>query len=594
MRNVECGMRNEKKGLKELFSGRTKGVLLYTARRDAQNRSSLLFTNPVKEITCINPASLNRAFSTVEKWLKKGYYAAGYVSFEAGYFLNQKTFKKIKACPAPLLYFGIFNKPRAIRNLPGHGTGFWLRNFKPGVGAAEFSRVFRRVKKNLSLGEYYQVNYCFNNSFDLTGSLGSLFCEAVSRQESSYCAFISDGARQVLSFSPELFFRAEGRGITMKPMKGTALKGTGRRNELSAGKNRAENLMIVDLIRNDLGRICETDSVKAPRLFDIEEYKTLYQMTSTVTGRLKRNIGLTGIFRALFPSGSVTGAPKIRAMKEIAQLEKSGRGIYTGAIGFAAPGGRMVFNIPIRTAVISGGKGSAGAGSGMVYDSSAQKEYRECLGKLNFLRSCSGREALIESLLLKEGEYLLEKEHLDRMEKSARYFGIKFSRRKAQKKLNAIKSRGSFKARLLLYADGAMAAEKAPRAEKGGALRAMLSNKHVDRENIFLFHKTTLRGFYNAELKKNQAKGYDDVVFLNAQGEVCEGAKSNILVEKNGIFYTPPVQSGLLPGTYRGYLLKTMPRLFREKVLFKKDLLNADNIYLCNSVTGIRKTLIKL
>ncbi len=558
-------------------------------------KKPIQFKNPQKTITCNNPSQITLKLAFAQKFIDKGHWLAGYFSYELGHYLEKKTGKPFRA-PAPLFYLGVFKKSKPVK-IKGQTGNYSVSRVAPDTGFTEYGRKFRKIKGLIKRGEIYQVNKCFKLKFGFEGNIAAFFSGLCSRQSAEYTAFIDDGTRQVLSISPELFFIINGNKITMQPMKGTVLKSpeSGIRNPelvLRNEKNRAENIMIVDLIRNDLGRICETGSVKAGPLFSAREYETIYQMTSTIKGRLKKGVKLIDLLKAVFPSGSVTGAPKIRAMQAIRETEKSARGIYTGAIGFLGP--RMktaVFNIPIRTIVVENGKAEMGVGSGIVHDSKMRAEYDECLGKAKFLFPSLQGNSLIESLLLKNGKYFLLNYHLKRLMKSAAYFGVPVDKKrvvKALKETAAVLKKGSFKVRLVIDAAGKIYVENARvRSAAGPARRAAISKIKMNSADIFLKHKTTHRQVYDREYEKYLKEGFFDVIFFNERGELTEAHSSNIFIRKNGIFYTPPVSCGLLPGTYRESLLAKGGK-YKEKVLYKKDLLSADAVYICNSVRGIR------
>lgn len=527
----------------------------------------------------------------------------------------------------PLFYLAAFRKASLFKS--GTKKEYFAGPVKADTAAEEYAGKFREVRELIRRGEIYQVNECFKLKFDFKGDAYSFFAGLCKRQEAEYAAFVDDGQRRILSISPELFFSISGRHITMKPMKGTVVKGSklkGQRSrlELHNDKNKAENIMIVDLIRNDLGKICETNSVAAGPLFEVKEYKTLYQMTSTVKGTLKKDTKLMDLLAALFPSGSVTGAPKIRAMQVIKETEKSARGVYTGAIGYIGPKMKTaVFNIPIRTVVIDNkGKAEMGIGSGIVHDSDAVSEYEECLGKAKFLFPSLQGHLLIESLLLKNGKYYLLNLHLKRLMKSAAFFGVPVDKDEVKRKLLAFGRKlrnGSCKVRLLVDAKGKIKIEETglpPSANlrrtsvpvstgqdtcrgrsraaptKARQLRNVATSKiMMDSNDTFLRHKTTNRSVYDAEYAKYLKKGFVDVIFFNERGELTEAHSSNVFIKKNGIYYTPPVSCGLLPGTYREMLLEKGGK-YREKVLYKKDLMSADSIYICNSVRGMREVVL--
>jgi para-aminobenzoate synthetase/4-amino-4-deoxychorismate lyase len=400
-------------------------------------------------------------------------------------------------------------------------------------------------------------------------------------------------------------------------MKGTAPRGrtTAEDRTLAAWlqndpKNRSENVMIVDLLRNDLGRLCTFGSVRASRLFAVERYPTLWQMTSTITGDLRPEIGFQDIFRALFPCGSITGAPKIRAMQLVAQLEARQRGIYTGAIGFFSKQ-ESVFNVAIRTLEFDGNSGSMGVGSGIVIDSNPAEEFRECQLKASFLTSPASHPppdsfSLVETLLWR-GAYPLIELHLDRIEDSAHYFAFPFDRGQTKAALqshaaDSLNSHSraagadlliqSHKVRLLLNPEGSLQITSEPiPSPTAEPLRVQISAHPTDSSNPMYFHKTTHRPIYAEALKAAIEAGFDDILFLNQRGEVTEATIHNLFIQKNGRLITPPIGCGLLPGVHRRYILETNPTAI-ERTLTLEDLRQADAVYLCNAVRGLRQAII--
>jgi para-aminobenzoate synthetase/4-amino-4-deoxychorismate lyase len=385
-------------------------------------------------------------------------------------------------------------------------------------------------------------------------------------------------------------------------MKGTAGRGknVGEDEEIAAllqrdEKERAENLMIVDLLRNDLGRISENGSVTVNSLFDVETFETVHQMTSTVSSRLRPDVGLVDMFRALFPCGSITGAPKKRSMEIIAELEDVPRGLYTGCIGYISPVmSQAVFSVAIRTVVIDKeyGTGVLGVGSGITWYSSPDAEFEECLAKGNFAQNIPRGFTLIESLLFEKGSgYFLLERHLDRLAHSADYFGFQFDPGPVRTSLEkcAYDISESSKVRLLLTRDGSVAIEVVPLVSSSSTSCptswVTFADQPIDSSNRFLYHKTSNREMYRLELEKKP--DCVDVIFLNERGEVTEGANNNIVIRKDGILLTPPVTCGLLPGTLRAQLLETGE--VSEGVIMPADVAQADEIYLINSVRKWRR-----
>jgi len=482
---------------------------------------------------------------------------------------------------------------------------------------AEYVQRIAAIHELIRAGDVYQLNFTAPFHVKASGSVAALYARLRARQPVDYGAFLHwQAGRHILSFSPELFFRIENDGptrrIVTRPMKGTARRGRTAREDREIAewlrndpKNRSENVMIVDLLRNDLGRVARTGSVRAERLFDVERYSTLWQMTSTVSAELRPEVGFHEIFRALFPSGSVTGAPKVRAMQLLAALEDAPRSVYTGAIGYFSLQ-QTVFNVAIRTLELEGDCGTMGAGSGIVIDSDPAGEYRECLLKAEFLTRSAGRRperfSLIETMLW-QGAYPLVNYpflelHLDRLTDSAEYFGFACDREAVRTALEQHAKQfaeGSpRKVRLLLDAEGHLEITSEALTLQGDSnriARARIAPERTDPADAMLYHKTTHRPLYAPAFEQAARDGFDDVLFLNVRGEVTEGAISNVFVKKDGRWSTPPVECGLLAGIYRRHLLATRPEI-EERVLFLNQLRQADGVFLANAVRGLRRVTI--
>jgi len=356
-------------------------------------------------------------------------------------------------------------------------------------------------------------------------------------------------------------------------------------------KNRSEHIMIVDLLRNDLGRICCSGSVVVEDLFSIERYRTLLQMTSTISGRLRPNLTFYEIFRALFPSGSITGAPKLRTMQIIRELERYPRGVYTGAIGHIAPSGDATFNVAIRTVVLRNGFAHMGVGGGIVADSDPVSEYRECQLKASFLTRPHSDFQLIETMLFDGTTMPLLPLHLDRLAASAQYFDFPCDRAAIESRIAALTAtlpatRHSI--RLLLHATGDVTLTHTALPEDAPTIAVRISAYRTQSNDPLLRHKTTRRDLYNSELTRARAEGFDEVLFLNQRGELTEGAISTLFVRLNGQLLTPPLASGVLPGVLRRQILATDPTAL-EQTLTLADLAGAEAIYLGNSVRGLRQ-----
>jgi len=486
----------------------------------------------------------------------------------------------------------------------------------------EYARRIAAIHEWIRAGDVYQLNFTAPMRFEVPGSAAALYSRLRARQPVDFGAFLHWQPNcRILSFSPELFFRIDDDGATRRivtrPMKGTAPRGRTTREDREIAKwlhndakNRSENVMIVDLVRNDLGRVAQTGSVRVEELFSVERYPTLWQMTSTVSAELRPGVGFHDIFRALFPCGSITGAPKVRAMQLIAELEDSPRGVYTGAIGFFSPW-QTVFNVAIRTLELDGAWGTMGVGSGVVIDSDPAQEFRECLLKAEFLTGLGACAAtpvarsvrivsqpdkffLIETMLW-DGSYPLIELHLDRLEDSAGYFGFACDRAAVKAALmgfaKGFADRAPRRVRLLVDRDGSpkITDEVLPRLaaeQRIGCVR--IAEQRTDPADRMLYHKTTHRPIYARAFEQAARDGFDDALFLNLRGELTEGAISNVFIEKDGRWFTPPVECGLLPGVYRRHLLETRSEI-EERVLFLEDLRHADAIYLANAVRGLRR-----
>ncbi|HZX29846.1 MAG TPA: aminodeoxychorismate synthase component I [Rhodocyclaceae bacterium] len=461
-----------------------------------------------------------------------------------------------------------------------------------GVGGVEFGQApsdyqqaAERIRDYIAAGDCYQVNYTFPLYFQWFGHPLALYRGLRARQPVRFGGVVATEEGGIVSLSPELFLERRGDRLETRPMKGTAPRATDPEALRASEKNRAENLMIVDLLRNDLGRVAESGSVQVDSLFEIEEYPTLWQMVSQVSARVPgRN--LADILAALFPCGSITGAPKIRAMQIAGELEGLPRRLYTGALGWIAPGGDFRLNVSIRTLELDAdGRGRLGIGSGIVTDSDPLAEWQECLLKSAFLTDLDPELKLIETLRREDGRYPRLQGHLDRLRRSAVWFGFPFDETAVGQALAASSAPGTWRVRLTLDKAGAVevtAALLGP--EPAGPRFAAIAEDRIDSRDPLRGHKTTVRFAYDAALKTIAARPeVFDVLFLNERGEVAEGARSNIFVERDGVLLTPPLASGALPGVLRAELLATGRA--REVVLTPADL--SEGFLLGNALRGL-------
>ena len=571
---------------------------------------ALLFENPVEIIRCDEPGQAGAALETLAAAAGRGLTAAGYLAYELGYLLEPKLAHLIPQDRAhPLIWMGLFERARELdgagvrRLLAERGSGgHRLERPRLSIRRDDYLKVVARVKDYIAAGDVYQINLTFKYLFDFSGDPLSLYGELRRKQRVAHGGVIRTGDFDVISLSPELFLSVSDRHALTKPMKGTAPRGVTpdadaemRRWLQGDEKSRAENLMIVDLLRNDLGRVAEIGSVEAPALFTVETYPTLHQMTSSVTGRLRPGIGAAELIRALFPCGSVTGAPKLRAMEIIRELEAAPRGVYTGAVGMIAPNGDTHLNVAIRTVVLGhDGRGEMGIGSGIVHDSDPAAEYDECLLKADFLTKPHRPFKLIETLRwgAEEGYVLLER-HLERLAASAAYFSFRCDLAKVRRRLDDLAAgfrAGTRRVRLLLDHDGDIeltaVAMEMPGPET--VYRYVLSGRPVDSGDPLVYHKTTRRELYDGEFARlSKETGCDEVLFTNTRGELAEGSRTNVFVERDGRLLTPPIHCGLLDGTLRRALLDDPDIEIEERVLTPADLEAAGRIYLGNSVRGL-------
>ena len=555
-----------------------------------------IYTEPTEILVADDPESLDRLLRQIDSHVADGGEAAGFLTYEAGMAMEPRLRPLLPAPATTLAWFGLYDGCEVI-----HDEEFLRVCSEPALQAPhlvisrqEYCEKVKEIRELIADGEVYQINFTDRLKFGFSGRPWDLFATLCAEHPTPYPAFVNMGMEQVLSHSPELFFHIQGGRIVVQPMKGTAPRGASseqdklRAMELQQSeKERAENVMIVDLMRSDLGRICTTGSVQTTKLFEATRFSSLWQMTSTIEGELFKDWTIGSVMRALFPSGSVTGAPKIRAMEHIARLENAKRGIYTGAIGFVAKHSAQ-FSVAIRTSVLLDGEGAMGVGSGITYDSVPEREWEECAWKCGFLTRRAPRFKLFETLLWHNAYVLLER-HVARMASSAEYFGFEFDRHDVDAQLSAAASHfvSGEKWRVKISLDRKSHVEVASARfsdERNG--RVMIAEHRTFSEDYFLFHKTTHRPIYDQALADARAAECDDALFFNEHDELTEGAIHNVFLVKNGVWLTPAERCGLLPGTYRAEFLAEHPEA-REEILRREDLFQADAIFLCNSVRGM-------
>jgi len=573
-------------------------VLLETLRYSDEETKTVWIPHPEKIIRTHQLSEVPATIQQVQGAVSEGYFAAGFVSYEAGnaFVPHMGSFPDTEF---PLVWFALTLRPQIIERgmLPeGFGTEekIQVTDLQLDTSLEEYSRQIESIRGHIEKGDTYQVNFTMRYRGNLLGSPRALYRKMRSRQRVPYAAYVEGEDWVVISLSPELFFRKQRDAIFMRPMKGTAPRGKTLEEDqrmamrlASSEKERAENLMIVDLLRSDMGKICVPGSITVTQPLQIERYETLLQMTSAMKGVAQENLSIPDVFKAAFPSGSVTGAPKVRTMQIIRSLEKSPRRIYTGAIGFISTE-ETAFSVAIRTAIIEKGKIEMGVGSGILYEADAVREYRECELKGQFLTEPARTFQLIETILRQKGEFQHLELHLERLLKSAEYFMIPLTRERITQTLEQNTPEASGTARVRLLADWQENLQiSTTELEPVESIRIRWSEKSVNSNDIFLYHKTTLRALYEEELRKAREDGFIDVLFQNERGEVTEGTFSNIWILKDGAYFTPPVSCGLLAGTYRRFLFETRALPVEERILRKEDVETADAVFISNAIRGL-------
>ncbi|MGB7990208.1 MAG: aminodeoxychorismate synthase component I [Candidatus Methylophosphatis roskildensis] len=561
-------------------------------------RTRQVFSDPVEVVVAHSIDEVRPAMRRVETARRDGLYAGGLVSYEAAPAFDAAC-KTRPAGELPLLVFGIFD--RLAGDPWRRAAGSFARpEWRLDTSEADFCADVENIRAAIRRGDSYQVNYTIRGNARLDGDDFAYYEQLRLAQASDYCTYLDLGRFRLLSASPELFFRwtidaNDAAGLlTTRPMKGTAPRGRWPDEDAALAealyaseKNRAENVMIVDLLRNDLARLSAPGGVSVPQLFSIERYPTLFQMTSTITARTRPAVTLDDVFAALFPCGSVTGAPKIKTMEIIAGLERTPRGAYCGAIGLVGPQG-AVFNVPIRTVTLDTRDGSmvCGLGSGITWSSDAQEEHAEVITKSHFLTREPENFELFETLLLHDAVYTLRSRHLARLTRSADSLGFAFERESLDRALYAFAAAhpaGRHRVRLLLARDGTERIEGTALPERDPAqVTVALADTPVARSNRFLYHKTTQRACYDAQTAAHPAAF--DVLLWNEDGELTEFTRGNVVVELDGRRVTPPIVCGLLPGTLRAELLQQGEIV--ERVIHKSDLARAKSLWFINSVRG--------
>jgi para-aminobenzoate synthetase / 4-amino-4-deoxychorismate lyase len=562
-------------------------LLFDDARGGARAR---LYRRPAATIRADRLVEVEPALAKLRQALRQGQHAAGFLAYEAGYALDPALRGVARQGPGPLLWFGLFGgweEVEADAWLPD-AAGGRAGPPRPRIGREAYLAAAERVREHLLAGDFYQANLTFGCDVPVAGDPAAIYAGLRSAARAGWGALIRHPGGWLLSHSPEQFFTLRDGILEARPMKGTA----GPRADASVlsadPKSRAENLMIVDLLRNDLARVAETGSVAVPELFAVEHYPTVTQMVSRVTARLRAGLDAVDVLATLFPCGSVTGAPKIAAMRALSLLEPEPRGAYCGAAGWIEPGGDASFNVLIRTLEWRDGEAGArlGLGSGLVVDSEARDEWDECLSKGAFVTRDMPAVDLIETMRFDPQEGVIELDrHLDRLSESARVLGFGFDRHAARNELQAATfgRRTAASARLLLSPTGVMAVEVRPLPRSmPEPLSVRLRPLPVPAADYRLRHKTTDRGFYD---EARVESGADEVLFVDPEGFLTEGSFTSLFVEREGMLLTPPLYRGLLAGVFRTKLIAEGRA--READLREEDL--TGGFFLGNMVRGLMK-----
>jgi para-aminobenzoate synthetase/4-amino-4-deoxychorismate lyase len=608
-------------------------VLLDDCHATVTAPTSRLYSGFVREHRCTDPQALDALWQLVTADQQNGLHAAIFADYEWGAKLQHAGLRHLPAQDHSALRVFMFNKREL---LAAETVALWLAqadgssapspagicDLQATVDQARFEQDIARIRSLISQGETYQVNYTFGLQGSQYGTPVGLYRRLRAMQPVAFGALaclppLAEGSSPgqnhwVLSSSPELFVRNQAGQLSTRPMKGTAARladpaaDQQRAHWLAHdAKNRSENVMIVDLLRNDLGRISETGSVKVPKLFAVETYKTVHQMTSTVASQMRPEVRFPAVLRALFPCGSITGAPKLHTMDLIADLESRARGLYCGAIGWIdapqtqSPAGDFCLSVAIRTLVLEApqaGRRAAtlGVGGGIVLDSAATDEYAETRAKTRFLTAMDPGFTLFETLRVSRGTVRHLPWHLQRLQASARALGFACDAAALQQTLAqqvaALDATQHYRLRLDLQHDGAMRLQHSILAPlPAGPARLVLASAQLPgSESALLNHKTSLRGSYDAAIQAAMAQGAFDAIFLNERGEVTEGARSSLLIRWDGRWWTPPLASGVLAGVMRQRLLQRCPAI-TEKVLRLDDLESAQALMVCSALRGLQR-----
>ena len=549
-----------------------------------------IFTDAIKELKTKNIKEVKHLLAEVEAYQNEGYYAVGYVSYEAAPAFETKF--QVIAGPLMseyLLYFTIHETVQ-IEPIPLAYEPIALpKSWQELTSAEEYKAAIEQIHHHIRQGDTYQVNYTVQLQQNLTADPFAIYNRLVVEQNAHYNAFIQHDDVSIISISPELFFKKDGDRLTTRPMKGTTNRGLTSESDLKQAqwlaqdqKNRSENMMIVDLLRNDMNRISKIGSEDVKSLCQVEQYSTVWQMTSTIETQLLPNSSLSDVFQALFPCGSITGAPKIATMEIIKKVEKQPRGVYCGAIGILMPQGPSIFNVAIRTLQMEGTKAIYGVGGGITWDSNWEAEYEETKQKAAVLYRQNPKFDLISTGRVHQGKLLFLEEHMKRLQESSRYFDYPFNAEKAHYQVEALCQSlnldKDYRLKMSLAKDGELKFEHTQLTNLSNDFcQARLVEQRHPLDSPYTFFKTSYRPHLSIEPHEQ--------IYYNHEGQLLETSIGNIVLKIKDQLYTPPVHLGLLNGIYRQSLIAD--NKLKEKVLTVKDMEQAQAIYGCNAVRGL-------
>jgi para-aminobenzoate synthetase/4-amino-4-deoxychorismate lyase len=607
-------------------------ILLDDVESGTTNPTSRLYQEPIAHWAALTAADMDPCFEAIQSALKVGQYVVCLVAYEYGQVIHRLPIHSALSSPTapviPLMQAWAFHQPKLLAKAE---VDAWLEiqlaqlkddarisgvaSFTESITQAQFESDIERIQEWIRCGDTYQINHTYRINGEFYGVPLALYARLRARQPGRFGAFVREGGTTILSQSPELFVERDGECLRAMPMKGTADAQTESPEQLAGDpKNRAENIMIVDLLRNDLSRVALPGSVTVPNLFHVAQHGNVLQMTSTVEAKAKPDLSLRTLLNAVFPCGSVTGAPKKRSMEIIQELESAPRGYYCGALGWLDPNGDFAFSVPIRTLTLDGNDGAPqtkftlGIGAGITIDSDPKLEWQECQIKSAFITEMPTELGLFETIRVEEKKPLRLAAHLERLQHSASALRIPFLASRvveaAERACLAIPSPLPYRLRIDLFADGSVTAVTHALEPTRNEVTIFWASQVLpdanqaimQSSNLLLAHKVNQRSVYDLAWKNAVALGGFDAIFLNEAGFVTEGGRSSIFIQPVGSnqWLTPPLSAGVLPGLMRQSLLDDPQWNARQAMLTAADLVNADRVLVCNALRGALPAVLKV